>query len=353
MMSITFSPKDCLCCSQSASCATPILPLFACACVVALEMEMADLNERLMGEDEDFPQEPSSEYLTVGEDEKRPSKIEWLVGWKELRTWNLVQGCLAEFIATLLFIYVGAGAVVAQSQFVVNTTPDFSVIPGVNETAGYAPPAAPDALTVIALAHGFTIAVLVSAIAHLSGGHVNPAVSFSMIITGNVSIIRGVLYMVLQTLGSVLGAALLAACLPKSLHQDLGAHDLHPNISAFQGFFIEFILTFVLLFTIFGNAVDKRGSSVLAPFYIGLAVVIDHFVGIPLTGASMNPARSFGPAFITRTYNRHYIIYWFGPLSGGAAAALLYRLVFLRGQSKVVTIETVSDQIKELSHKQD
>ena len=197
---------------------------------------------------------------------------------------------------------LSAGAVVAQSLFAHNTTPNLAVLSQqTNITADdYEPGASPDALTAIALTHGFTIAVLVSAIAHLSGGHVNPAVSFSMILTGNVSVVRGILYMAVQTFGSVLGAALLAACIPNKLHQDLGAHDLHPTISAFQGFLIELILTFVLLFAIFGNAVDKRGSTNLAPLYIGLAVVIDHFIGACVRVCACARARVCLPALLLK-----------------------------------------------------
>lgn len=136
------------------------------------------------------------------------------------------------------FCINSAGTVVSQSQFVFETTPNMSAVSG-SEISSYLPKATPDALTAIALSHGFAIAVLVSGIAHLSGGHVNPAVSFAMIVTGNISVIRGVLYMVLQTVGSALGAAMLAACLPKRLHRGLGAHARNENISPFQGFLIE------------------------------------------------------------------------------------------------------------------
>ncbi len=97
------------------------------------------------------------------------------------------------------------------------------------------------------------------------------------------------------------------------------------------GVLVEAVLTFVLVFTVFATAMDPRGMANLAPIAIGLAVLVDHFVGVPLTGASMNPARSFGPALVAGFWDDHWV-YWLGPLIGGGLAALVYYLTFMWGR---------------------
>src|SRR3989441_5609931 len=226
------------------------------------------------------------------------------------RTWRAV---FAEFVATLLFVFIGSGAVV-----------------GVVGVLGRPPTEDIGALVAIALAHGLAIAVLVAAIARISGGHINPAVTFAAVITGRMKAGPGVLYVAAQLAGAGVGALLLAPVLASSVAGDLGAHALNDNAltSDFAGLLVEIILTFVLVFTVFAVAMDPRGPSNLAPIAVGLAVLVDHFVGVPLTGASMNPARSFGPALVSNSWDDHWV-YWIGPLTGGALAGLIYYFVYL------------------------
>ena len=226
-----------------------------------------------------------------------------------VKTWRAV---LAEFIATLLFVFIGAGAVVTVTGVL-----QFDTLDGA-------------ALTAIALAHGLAIATLVGATAKLSGGHINPAVTFAAVITGRMKLAPGVLYVAGQLLGAVVGALLLQAVLIDSIEGNLGAHALNADAlsSTGAGVIVEIILTFILVFTVFAVAMDPRGPANLAPIAIGLAVLIDHFVGVPLTGASMNPARSFGPALVSNTWDDHWV-YWVGPLAGGGLAGLVYYFVYL------------------------
>ncbi len=226
------------------------------------------------------------------------------------KTWRAV---LAEFIATLLFVFIGAGSVVTVTGVLGLDNLDAA------------------ALTAIALAHGFAIAVLVAGTAKLSGGHINPAVTFGAVITGRMKLGPGVLYVAAQLLGAVVAALLLQAVIVESFEGSLGAHSLNAEAlsSDGAGFVVELILTFVLVFTVFAVAIDQRGMANLAPIVIGLAVLIDHFVGVPLTGASMNPARSFGPALVSDTWDNHWV-YWAGPLAGGGLAAVVYYFVYLR-----------------------
>ena len=230
-------------------------------------------------------------------------------------TWRAV---LAELIATLLFVFVGAGSVV--------------VITGV---IGVSPRDDAAALTAIALAHGLAIALLVAGTARISGGHINPAVTFGAVITGRLKLTTGVLYVGGQLAGAVIGALLLEAAVVGDVEGSLGAHSL--NLGALDGegagVMVEAVLTFVLVFTVFATAIDPRGLANLAPVAIGLAVLVDHFVGVPLTGASMNPARSFGPALVADVWDDHWV-YWVGPLAGGGIAALAYYLTFMWGREE-------------------
>jgi MIP family channel proteins len=225
------------------------------------------------------------------------------------RTW---LAALAEGIATLLFVFIGCGAVVTFT--------------GILEFSGL------DAATLvgIALAHGLAIAALVSATAKLSGGHVNPAVTFAAVVTGRMKAGPGMIYVAAQLIGAVIGALLLQVVLVDAVEGNLGAHALNDAAldSTAAGVIVEIILTFVLVFVVFATAMDPRGLGNLAPIAIGFAVLIDHFVGVPLTGASMNPARSFGPALVAGEWDDHWV-YWVGPLAGGALAGLLYYVLYL------------------------
>ncbi len=225
------------------------------------------------------------------------------------KTW---QAVFAELIATMLFVFVGAGTVV--------------VIGGVADAGG---------LVAVALAHGLAIALLVAAIARISGGHINPAVTFGAVITGRMKLSKGVLYVAAQLAGAVIGALLLEAALVDEIEGNLGAHALNLNVldGKGAGVLVEAVLTFVLVFAVFATAMDRRGMANLAPMVIGFAVLVDHLVGVPLTGASMNPARSFGPALVADFWDDHWV-YWLGPLIGGGLAAFVYYFTFMWGREE-------------------
>jgi aquaporin TIP len=225
------------------------------------------------------------------------------------KTW---QAVFAELIATMLFVFVGAGSVV--------------VIGGVGDAGG---------LVAVALAHGLVIALLVAATAKISGGHINPAVTFGAVITGRMKLSTGVLYVAAQLAGAVIGALLLEAAVVGQFEGNLGAHALNLEVldGKGAGVLVEAVLTFILVFTVFATAMDPRGMASLAPMAIGFAVLVDHLVGLPLTGASMNPARSFGPALVADFWDNHWV-YWLGPLIGGGLAALVYYLTFMWGNEE-------------------
>ncbi len=226
-----------------------------------------------------------------------------------------LRAAAAEFIATGLFVFVGTATVVVVQATLID--------PG-------------SALIAVALAHGIAIAVLVAAIARISGGHINPAVTFAAAMTGKLKVSTACLYVAAQLIAAVLAVLLLKGIIAGPFEGSLGAHGLSVGIldnqvgdGAGAGLLLEAVLTFALVFVVFATAIDPKGLSNLAPMAIGLAYMVNSLVGIPLTGASMNPARSFGPAIVANVWTDHWI-YWLGPLIGAALAALIYEVVFLQ-----------------------
>src|SRR3989441_1924650 len=191
---------------------------------------------------------------------------------------------VAEFIGAYTLIFIGAGAVLTAGS---TSTSD---------------------LLLIALAHGLAIGVMVSALAHVSGGHFNPAVTFGALVSRQISPRLAVVYWVAQLLGGVGGALTTAAVFPADIWQlyHLGPPTL--GTSASLGWdvgtgtrvLVEEGLTFFLVFVVFGTGVDPKGSfNAVGGMAIGLTIAIDIMMGGPLTGAAMNPARWFGPAVVS------------------------------------------------------
>lgn len=224
-----------------------------------------------------------------------------------MATW---RATVAEFIATLLFVFLGAGTVVVTGGLLKEELTSARLV-------------------AIALAHGFAIALLVAATAKVSGGHINPAVTFGALLTGKIGLPNAIAYWVAQLVGAVVGAILLKAVIPAAAQGNLGAHGLGAGVTAGGGLVAEIVLTFALVFVVFAVAMDPKGLGHLAPAAIGLTVLVDHLFGVPVTGASMNPARSFGPALVAGAWENHWV-FWVGPLVGGGLAALVYEFVFLR-----------------------
>jgi len=180
-------------------------------------------------------------------------------------------------------------------------------------------------LTIIALAHGFAILLLVFATAHVSGGHINPVVTLAMIVTGNIRVKKGIVYIICQFVGGILGALFLRASFTKDIAGTMGAHNLGNGVTPIGGIIIEFVLTFVLVYTIFSMAVNPNAPPGLAPIAIGLAVLVDHLVGVPFTGASMNPARTLAAAVVSQSNFNHLYVYFIGPPLGALAAGFAYQ----------------------------
>jgi aquaporin Z len=215
---------------------------------------------------------------------------------------------VAEFIGTFALIFIGAGSIIASPT-----------APGVMGT-----------LVGIALAHGLTIAVMGSATGHVSGGHLNPAVTIGMLTTGRIDATKAAGYIVSQVLGAIVAALLLTITMPAEAvtAAKLGTPLLAPNVGIGAGIILEAITTFFLMFVIFGTAVDKRGPS-MGALFIGFTVALDILAIGPLTGAAMNPARSIGPALLGGHMDNFWV-YWVGPIIGAVVAALVYHNVLLK-----------------------
>ena len=212
---------------------------------------------------------------------------------------------VAEAVGTFLFFFVGAGSIVLGDYLVAN--------------GGTGP-----GLLGVALAHGLALAVLVSSLGAVSGGHFNPAVTLAVWIMGKITPARAVLYVVAQLVGGLAAGLALKLVFADSWQaSNIGTPALGAGITPALGIGIEAVLTALLVLAVLGTAVDSRGPKI-GGLAIGLAVAADILVGGPLTGAAMNPARWFGPAVAAGAYADWYV-WWIGPLIGAEAAALLYR----------------------------
>ena len=189
------------------------------------------------------------------------------------------------------------------------------------------------AIVMISLAHGAAIGLMVYTFGHISGAHINPAVTISMLVTRRINIKDGIAYIVFQIIGAIAAAASFKAILP-----DIGAKVnfgtqggpsalLHNN--AMSGVAVEAILTFFLVTVIFMTAVHKKAAAGMYGLAIGGMIFLIHLVGVPLTGASVNPARTLGPAIISGYWDYHWM-YWVGPILGAVIAGLIMNYIFVK-----------------------
>jgi aquaporin Z len=186
----------------------------------------------------------------------------------------------------------------------------------------------------VALATGLAIAVMVSAVGHISGGHFNPAITFGFMLTRRVSVVLGLVYWVAQMLGGVLAALLLRWIFPENYRNaaNLGAPSRHV-VDLGAGLVLEAVGTFFLVWVVYAMVSDPRSTySAVAGLCIGLTITFAMLLAYPLTGGAFNPARAFGPQLISGSWTDAWIWY-VGPLAGGAIAALLYDELYLRPES--------------------
>jgi aquaporin Z len=208
---------------------------------------------------------------------------------------------VAEFFATFALVFIGAGAVIVDAM-----------------SGGEA------GLVGVALAHGVVLAVMVTMTMAISGGHVNPAVTFGLWVARKIGAKQAGLYIVAQVAGAVVGALLLRALFPVGAGDatSWGLPRISPYVSFTQAVVIEAVLTMFLVSAVFGTAVSPQAPKV-GGFGIGLVLVFDILAAGPLTGAAMNPARALGPAVAANDWTAQ-AVYWVGPLLGGAVAAVVW-----------------------------
>lgn len=186
-----------------------------------------------------------------------------------------------------------------------------------------------NALVGIAFAHGIAIMTMIYAMGHISGVHINPAVTLGLLVGGKIKMMDAIAYIIAQVIGAILAGFVLLYIYhdPGSKTGFLGTTTLGANVDPLTGIVVEAILTFFLVLTVWGAAVDGRTAGPAVGLAIGMVVTMDILMGGPLTGAAMNPARAIGPAIASGHLNDWYV-YWVGPIIGGALAGLAYANLF-------------------------
>jgi len=231
----------------------------------------------------------------------------------QLKAASLTKKCAAEFIAMTLFVIFGCGSAM-----------------GIAKEPGSA------WIFQVSLTFGLAITVLASTIGHYSGGHINCAVTFGLLVAGQIGAIEAICVVLSQLAGSVMGAGLLSCVFQKGTDRTgaLGSNAVSEAFSKTGAVLAEFLGTFLLMYTVLETAVNPatKAGRVMACFVIGFSVFLAHSVLIPIDGCSINPTRSFGPALVAKlrdgadTFSDMWV-FWVGPLLGAASAAGVYRLM--------------------------
>jgi len=225
------------------------------------------------------------------------------------------RALVAEFVATMMFVFMGTGLIVSYKK---------DQTEGGDLGAG---------LVSIAFGFGISLSTMIYTVANISGGHLNPAVTVGLLIIRQIELFKAIGYIICQLGGAIAGTALMYGVMPDNITElvHLGATSLASGVTPGEGCAIEICLTFILVFTVCATAElsgDLKHMGRFAPLAIGYAVLVDHMIGVPFTGASMNPARSFGPAVIGNYWLNHWV-YWVGPMIGGIIASVTYHYLFI------------------------
>ena len=223
---------------------------------------------------------------------------------------------VSEFLGTFALTFFGAGSICADAML--------------RGKSAFGPVD----LLFVAIAHAVVLAVMVTALGHISGAHFNPAVTLAALLGRHIEMSVAVLYWVVQFVGALLAALLLNAFFSFQVLDAVhyGAPGLGEGVSLGEGVLAEAVLTFFLVIVVYATAIDPRGAfGKIAGFAIGLVLLFDILVGGVVTGAAMNPARAFGPVAAAGTIDGgHFAVYWAGPLLGAVVAGLLYQYLLLR-----------------------
>jgi len=219
----------------------------------------------------------------------------------------MARAAVAEIVGTFILIYTGTAVAVAAILARPAVGPPF------------------DSLAV-PLAFGLVLVALVAAVGHVSGAHLNPAVTLSLAATGKFPWNHVPAYLVAQLAGAVLAAFATWITLGGTARSDasLAAPTLAAGVGVFQGFVVEALITFILVFVVISVATDERAPGPVAPVAVGFALAAGVFIGGPVTGGSVNPARALGPIIVAWENWGTALIYILAPIVGGVLAALLY-----------------------------
>jgi aquaporin TIP len=217
------------------------------------------------------------------------------------------KAIVAEFIGTFGFVFISVGTITADQML-----------------SGRLGPLA------LVLASGIALATMMSATADISGGHLNPAITFGLFLARKIDRQTVISYIISQCLGALVAMMILQLTMPTNslAAVGFGTPKLGVNISIIQGLAAEFVLTFLLMFVFYATMIDQRGPKV-GGLFVGLAFAACLLLAGPISGGAFNPARHFGPALISGTMDDFWI-YWIGPAAGAALAALVYNLVLER-----------------------
>jgi len=225
------------------------------------------------------------------------------------------RALLAEFVATMMFVFMGTGLLVSYHK---------------DKTSGSQYGAG---LVSISLGFGIALSTMIYTVANISGGHLNPAVTIGLTLIRQIELFKAIGYVGCQMGGAIVGTALMYGVMPDNVTQqiNMGVTTLGNGVTPGEGCAIEICLTFILVFTVCATAElsgDLKSMGRFAPLAIGYSVLVDHMIGVPFTGASMNPARSFGPAVVSGFWDNHWV-YWVGPIVGGIFASVTYHYLFI------------------------
>jgi aquaporin TIP len=225
---------------------------------------------------------------------------------------DTMRAALAEFLSTAIFVFAAEGSLLSLA----NLDKDTSTASG---------------LVAVAIAHALALTAAVAVALNISGGHVNPAVTFGALLGGRISLIRAIFYWAAQLLGAIVAAALLR--LTTGGMRPLG-FSLASGVSEWHALLLEIILTFGLAYTFYATVLDpKRGHvGTIAPLAVGFIFGANILAGAPFDGAGMNPARVFGIALIGWRWTHHWL-YWVGPFIGAGLAGLIYEFILIQPET--------------------
>ncbi|KAI7740472.1 hypothetical protein M8C21_003696 [Ambrosia artemisiifolia] len=232
---------------------------------------------------------------------------------------------VAEFLSTFFFVFAATGSAMSSRKM----TPEAMMID-------------PSGLVATAVATAFALSVAVYVAVNVSGGHVNPAVTFGMVVGGHISIPLAIFYWISQMLGSVIACLLLKLM---TVTENVPVHSIPDEMTGFGAAILEGAMTFALVYTVYAAGDPRRGAfGTIGPLVIGLMAGANVLASGPFTGGSMNPAYSFGSGMVGGSF-KNQAVYWIGPLIGAGVAGIVYDNVVFPAQTPEDAVRGVTDGI--------